>query len=480
MGDSGREIIAIFKDIREKEIGMAVSDARTYMESFHKETPEYFSKVKREQLVSRVIMKKDIAVIILAAGKGERMKSSLPKILHPLCGRPMVSYVFDLVKSLGMRNVITVLGHKHEETREFIPPGIKVAVQKKLIGTADAIKAAAPLLKNFKGTVVILYGDVPLLKKETLKKLIKCHVENKADATLLTAKIDKPSGYGRILRDRYSSICGIVEEKDADDFQKDIKEINTGIACFNKENLFSALKDVKPNNRKKEYYLTDVIGILYRKGALIENTDLADIQEGLGINSRLELAKANKIMQARINEGLMKKGINIIDPDSAFVSYGVKIGRDSVIYPFTVIEKNVNIGSRCFLGPFVHLREGTNIADDVTVGNFVEVTRSKLGNKTLIKHFGYIGDARLGKSVNIGAGTVTANFDGTKKNETVIRDKALIGSDTILVAPVKIGKGATTGAGTVVIKHHNLPDGATAVGVPARLLRRKERVKKHG
>jgi bifunctional UDP-N-acetylglucosamine pyrophosphorylase/glucosamine-1-phosphate N-acetyltransferase len=364
-----------------------------------------------------------------------------------------------------------VLGHKQTEVRKFLKAGIKVIVQKRLLGTADAVKEAGPFLKNFKGTVLVLYADNPLLKKETINELLKHHTENNLDSTLLTAQVAKPSGYGRVLRDKYSSICGIVEEKDADDFQKEIREINTGIMCFNKDRLFDSLKYIRPNNRKKEYYLTDVIGIFYKRGGLVDAVRISDIDEALGINSRADLARANAIMQRRINETLMQKGITIVDPDSTFIGYGTRIGKDSTIYPFTVIEGGVKIGRRCFIGPFAHLREGTELEDDVVLGNFVEVIRSRLGKKTLAKHFCYIGDSRIGRLVNIGAGTVTANFDGRKKNITIINDRAFIGSDTVLVAPVRIGKGAITAAGSVVIK--NVRDNTTVVGVPARIMKTK-------
>lgn len=415
-------------------------------------------------------MNKNAAAIILAAGKSKRMKSDTPKVIHPLCSRPVLNYVLDLVKGLKINRAIAVLGHKHELVEGLLGRGIKAVLQKKLLGTGDAVKQAGRLLKDFKGTVLILYGDAPLLKKETLKKLLKHHTENKLDATLLTAKLDDPAGYGRVLRDKYSSISGIVEDKDADEFQKSIKEINTGIACFNKERLFEALSRIKRDNRSQEYYLTDVIGILYKKGRLIESVNIADINEALGINSRKELAKANRIMQKRINEELMEKGVTIVDPDSAFISYGTKVGRDTVIYPFTVIERGVRIGRRCSIGPFIHLKESTALGDDVWAGNFLEVVRSKLASKTLAKHFGYIGDAKLGRMVNIGAGCVTANFDGAKKHTTIIGDSAFIGSDTVLIAPVKVGKGAKTGAGSVVTRKKNVPAGRTVAGVPARLL----------
>jgi len=419
-------------------------------------------------------MNKNIICIILAAGEGTRMKSDIPKVLHSICGRPMLNYVLDLVEGLKINKTIAVLGHRHREVRSSLLPGIKVVIQKRLLGTADAVKVALTGLGKFKGTVLVLYADNPLLKKDTIKKLLGHHIKDNLDATLLTAQLDKPKGYGRVLRDKYSSICGIVEEKDADDFQKDIKEINTGIICFNKDRLQEALRFryARPNNRKKEYYLTDIIGIFYKKGYPIDSVRISDIDEALGVNSRLDLARANKIMQRRINEELMENGVAIVDPDSTFISYGTKIGGDSTICPFTIIERDVKIGKRCLVGPFAHLREGTQIEDDVVVGNFLEIVRSRLATKTLAKHFGYLGDSRIGHKVNIGAGTVTANFNGKKKNTTIIKDGAFIGSDTVLVAPVKIGKRAITGAGTVVVKNTKVCNGTTVVGVPARVLKK--------
>ncbi|MDD5347708.1 MAG: NTP transferase domain-containing protein [Candidatus Omnitrophica bacterium] len=420
-------------------------------------------------------MAKQIAAIILAAGKGERMKSEMPKVMHQVSSRPMLGYVLDLVKQAKIRQHVVVVGFKYQDVRAFLPKATKSVVQKKLLGTADAVKQALQYFRSFKGTMVVLYGDNPLLKPETIEKLVAHHVDAGAAATLLTAEIDKPAGYGRILRDRYNSLCGIVEEKDADDFQKRIKEINTGIMCFDRQKLAAGIKQVRPNNAKKEYYLTDVIDILYRAGEIVETVKAEDVREALGINSRVELAAANKIMQQRIQEQLMKDGVTIVDPDSTFISWGTKIGPDTVIYPFTVIEKNVTIGSRCSVGPFCRLRPGTCLADNVAVGNFIEISRSRLSSGARAKHFGFIGDATLGHSVNIGAGTVTANYDGKNKNPTVIRDNAFIGSDTVLVAPIIVGRGARTGAGSVVTRGRNVPDKATVVGVPAKVVQPKKR-----
>ncbi len=419
------------------------------------------------------IKKSPLAVIILAAGKSTRMKSELPKVLHPLCGRPMLGYVLDLVSSLKPSRAVAVLGYKQELVRKFIPAGVKIAIQKKLVGTADAVAAGLAKLKGFKGTVLILYGDNPLLKKETLKKLLDYHCENSVDVTLLTAQTEKPAGYGRIIRDQYFSICGIVEEKDADEVQKEIKEINTGIMAFKKDKLEANLKLIRPNNRKKEYYLTDIIGIFAKKKYLVDGVKVKDPAQAQGINTRSELAKANSLVQKTINDKFMQEGVTLVDPATAFINFGTKIGKDTVIYPFTVIERDVKIGKRCFVGPFAHLREGTSLKDDVTAGNFIEMVRSRIGSKTFVKHFSYLGDSSVGSAVNIGAGTVTANFDGKNKHNTVIENNVNIGSDTVIVAPARIGNSAVTGAGTVVTK--NIPVRTVVVGVPARILRKRPR-----
>ncbi|HNX81073.1 MAG TPA: NTP transferase domain-containing protein [Candidatus Omnitrophota bacterium] len=418
-------------------------------------------------------MSKKLAIVILAAGKSTRMKSELPKVLHPICGRPVLAYVLDLVKQLKPARSIAVLGYKHEEVRAILPAGMTAVVQKKLIGTADAVKQAHRALAGFKGTVLILYGDCPLLKVETVKKLLVSHTKAGVAATLLSAYLEEPASYGRIVRDRYAGVSGIVEAKDANDAQKLIREINTGVVCYDKDKLFKALAKVRPHNAKKEYYLTDTIDILYKSGELIDAVKIGDINEALGINSRVELAQASKIIQKRINEKIMLDGVTLVDPETAYINYGTKIGQDTVIYPFTVIENDVIIKKRCSVGPFIHLRPATRLEDDVVVGNFLEIVRSKISSKTWAKHFGYIGDTRIGKSANIGAGSVTANFDNNQKNVSVIKDNAFIGCDTVLVSPVVVGKGAKTGAGSIVTKHTKIADYTVVAGVPARPLAQK-------
>ncbi|MFH1338979.1 MAG: NTP transferase domain-containing protein [Candidatus Omnitrophota bacterium] len=420
-------------------------------------------------------MRKDIAVVILAAGKGERMKSGLPKVLHPLAGRPMLGYVLDLAESLKPKYKICVLGHKSEAVAEYVrkrKQKFGIVIQKRLLGSADAVKQAKSSLRNFRGTVLVLYADNPLIGLQTARKLIQLHRRLNADATLLAATLEKPKGLGRIIRDTSNNICRIVEEVQANDYEKDIKEVNTGIACFEKGMLLRALNRVKLNPREKEYYLTDVIQILYKQKALIKSLTLEDPQEATGINSQAELSKAEKIMQKRLLEALMEKGVRIVDPDSTKVCWDTRIQRGTVVFPFTVIESNVKIGKACRIGPFCHLRENVIIRDNSAAGNFTELSRTKLGEGTKALHFCYLGDARLGRKVNIGAGTVTANFDGKKKSITAIGDNAFIGSNSTLIAPVKIGKRAVTGAGSVVTKNRNVPPGVTVAGVPAKPIKK--------
>jgi len=421
-------------------------------------------------------MKKDLAVIILAAGKGVRMKSKVvPKVLHLIAGRPMLGYVIDLARSLKPKFEICVLGHKSELVRDFIKKHkdtVRIVIQKRLLGSADAVKQVRSILRNFKGTVLVLYADTPLLNVQTVKRLIRHHQRTNAEATLLVANLDKPTGYGRIIRDNSHNISRIVEEIQANDYEKDIKEINTGIACYNRERLFWALNRVKLNSLKKEYYLTDVIQILSKQRALIEFLRLEDPLEATGINKQADLSQAEKAMQQRLLNALINKGVRIIDPESTRVCWDTQIEMGTIVFPFTVIESNVKIGKDCRIGPFCHLREGVVMQDNSKVGNFVEVVRSKISRGAVARHFCYLGDSRIGKKVNIGAGTVTANFDGKKKSVTIIEDKAFIGSDTVLVAPVKVGSHARTGAGSVVTKRKDVAPNTTVVGVPAKPLRK--------
>ncbi len=295
------------------------------------------------------------------------MKSELPKVLHPLCGRPMISYVLDTVKALKPAKTIIVLGHKAEVVRAQLPRGVGVVLQKEILGTADAVKRALPKLAGFGGTVLVLYADTPLLTQETVTSMLEYHGEANLDVTLLTAKIDKPAQYGRILRDKYSCISGIVEAKDASDYQKEIKEINTGIMCFSTRGLSFALKRITPQNRTKEYYLTDAVELLYRNGFCVGGVTLEQFSEAMGINSRAELAEAERLMQKKINERVMQDGVTMVSPDTVFLAADARVGADTVIYPFVVVEQGAVIGKNCRIGPFAHLAANARVKDHATV-----------------------------------------------------------------------------------------------------------------
>lgn len=423
---------------------------------------------------------KDFISIILAAGEGTRMKSNLPKVLHNICGRPMVDYVIDVVKRLHFKKNFIVINKQYQPLLEHlkIHKDIKLIFQKRPQGTADAVSQAKKFISGSKKNVLITCADVPLVNRDTLQALTKKHLERNSGCTILTAFQDNPFGFGRIVRDAFSKVSKIIEENDATPSQKQIKEINSGIYCFNSGDLLQALKEIKINSKKKEFYLTDVIEVLYKQNKIIDTYACLDSNEVLGINSRLDLSKANDIMRLRIIEEFLENGVSVIDPKTTFINYGASIGPDTTIHPFTVIDSGVKIGENCSIGPFCRLREGTVIKDNNITGNFTEIVRSSLGEGTYFKHLGYLGDTQVGKKVNIGAGTVIANFDGEKKNLTVIKDGAFIGCDTVIVAPAKIGKGAITGAGSVITKSSNIKDKSIVVGVPAKLLIKKSSPKK--
>ncbi len=419
-------------------------------------------------------MTKSLKTIILAAGKGVRMKSDLPKVLHPVCGRPMIRYVTDLAKSVGSLKTFVVLGHQHDVIKTQLDKSVTVAIQKKLIGTADAIKSVRHHFQNDHGNVLVLCGDAPLLTRETIRVLLAKHKSSKAVCTFLTATVHCPCGYGRVVRNSEGQVIAIREELDATDEEKTIKEINSGVYCFQSRELFQAISTVGINSKKREFYLTDLISLFKDRGLSVETATTRDGHEALGINTRADLALAQTILRKRILKNLMLNGVTIEDPETTYVDADVTIGRDTVIRSHTVIENDVRIGNRCMIGPFSHIRPGCIIDDDVQLGNFSEVSRSTVGQGTWMRHFSFLGDSRVGKNVNIGAGVVTANFDGKNKNRTIISDQAFIGSDSILVAPVVIGKKSITGAGCVVTKNSKVPNGAVAVGVPAKIkLRRK-------
>ncbi len=408
---------------------------------------------------------KNVTTVILAAGKGVRMKSQKPKVLHKLCGKSLLQYSIDLSLRLGIKPIL-ILGSDKQLFLKYIA-NFKTIFQTKPKGTADAVKSLKKISHVISSNLVVLYGDIPLLTADTVRNLINAHVKSEAAATVLTAYMDNPTGYGRIVRDNLSNILKIVEEKDATLEEKNIKEVNTGIICFKKKVLFSFINRIKSNNSKNEFYLTDIFSIFKEHNIKINSFLLEDSTESLGINTQKDLVQASKTMRSRIIDGFLDKGVRIIAPETLFMESDVEIGIDTVIYPYVVIDHNVRIGANCHIGPFCHIREDTVIKDNSTIGNFTEIVRSKIGKDGFMKHFSYVGDSIIGDNVNIGAGAITANFDGKEKFITKIKDKAFIGSGTVLVSPVTVGKNAITAAGSVVTKNKNIPDNSVCMGVPA-------------
>ena len=388
----------------------------------------------------------------------------------------MVESLIFSARAAGASRIFVVAGHGLEQVRKILPKDVTLVHQEERLGSGHAVHVAEKALSSVTGSLLVLYCDTPLLKKETLRALVRNHREAKTDATLLSVRLSEPSGYGRVILKRDRFVERIVEHNDATDEEKKVGQVNVGCYVFDKKKLFAALRQVKQNPKKKEYYLTDAVGVLAANGS-VEAIDAPDAEETHGVNDRAELARADRILRRRILNGWMESGVGIRDPKSTFIDSDVRLGQDTVLLPHTVIEEGSVIGERCVIGPFAHIRGGSRIGDRTVIGNFVEVVRSTVGCDTQIKHLSYIGDARIGDGVNIGAGTITANYDGKKKHQTVIRDRAQIGSGTIFVAPVTVGRGARTGAGAVVTKGTKIRDQRVYVGVPAKELERRKKKK---
>lgn len=410
----------------------------------------------------------NFCIVILAAGEGKRMKSGLPKVLHCINSRPMINYVVDAAKKSDPKKIIVVVARKRLEVRDALSKDVKVAIQEKQLGTADAVKAALKNIPSGVGDVVVLYGDTPLITEETVRALYDFHVARDASCTVLTTILPNPRGYGRILRNDSGRLIGIIEDKDANFQQRAINEINTGLYCFKKDDLFAALEHIKPLNNAGELYLTDAFSWLFNRNKKIEACITDNYHEVLGVNSQIELMEAAGVIRKRTLAKHVENGVAVDDFSTVFIGESVVIGAGTRIFPFTYIEEGVIIGANCSVGPFAHLRHGAVLKDKVRVGNFAEIKNSTLGQGSTMGHVGYLGDTCVGKDVNIGAGTVVANFDGKKKNKTVIKDKAFIGCDSVLVAPVVVGRRAVVGAGSVVTRGHDVADGAIVVGIPAR------------
>jgi bifunctional UDP-N-acetylglucosamine pyrophosphorylase/glucosamine-1-phosphate N-acetyltransferase len=445
-----------------------------------------------------------IDVVILAAGKGTRMVSDLPKPLHPLMGKPLINYVVDAATPLVEQPPVIVIGHGGEKTKVTLGDNLRYAVQDELLGTGHAVQQAESLLVGQSDLILVLYGDMPLVRTQTLESLVKIQESNSGPMTLLTLQDDNPRGFGRIARDPSGMIKKIVEEVDASPEQLEIKELNAGMYCFKADWLWASLKKLVPSS-SGEYYLTDLVELAASEGQQVASVQIEDPKELIGINTRVHLAETGQILRSRINQEWMLAGVSILDPSSTYIDPDVVIGQDTVILPNTYLQKDTTIGKNCIIGPgtriisshvgdeceiefsvveesqvedgvdigpFSHLRKGAHLGPRVHVGNFGEIKDSYLGEGSKMGHFSYVGNAQIGKDVNIGAGTITCNYDGENKHQTVIHDGVFIGSDSMLVAPIEIGENSTTGAGSVVTK--DVPPDTIVVGIPARQIRKKK------
>ena len=402
-------------------------------------------------------MNNEIKSVILAAGKGTRMKSNTSKVLHKIFEKPILGYVLDNSKNIVSESFV-IVGHHAEEVTEFVEKNYvkaKTILQSPQLGTGHAVSMACPYLENFDGQVIILNGDLPLMTEESIRKFIEYHNSKNSDLTIMSTILDDPANYGRIIREKDDSLKCIVEAKDATPEEISVKEINVGVYLLNWSKIKPAFSQLTTNNAQGEYYLTDIIGWGKKNNLNVHAYILENSDESYGINSRKDLAYATKVMNERKLDLLMDNGVTIVDPASTWISEDTEIGADTIIYPSTYIEGKNKIGKNCKIGPCAHLRGDVEIDDNCKIGNFVEVKKAKIGHNTNAGHLSYIGDSELGSHINIGAGTITANYDpiSKTKSKTVLKNNVKIGSNTVLVAPLEIGEGTNIGAGSVITKN---------------------------
>ncbi|MGB2754520.1 MAG: NTP transferase domain-containing protein [Phycisphaerae bacterium] len=417
--------------------------------------------------------------LILAAGTSTRMKSARSKVLHEVCGKTILTYVLDACREAGIEDLVVVVGHARDQVMEAFADAkdITWVVQEPQQGTAHAVMVARDAMKGFKGNLVVLVGDAPLVRAETVRALLEAHRREKADVTLVTAVLEDPKWFGRIVRDRKGNLRGIVEAKDATAKERAIKEVNPSFYAFRWPALERVLGRITNKNAKGEYYLTDAIGLLIKGGSKAVAVPAAEPEEVEAVNSREDLAVVAGLARQRILGRLMAEGVTIEDPATTYIDWDVAVGAETWIGPCTVIHGPARIGKNCRVGPLAHLRPGTVLEDGAEVGAFVETKEAHLGSEVCVRHHAYLGDCKVGARTNIGAGTLTANSDGRKKYRTKIGKDVSIGTGTVLVAPTSVGDGGRTGAGSVVTKAHPVPAGETYVGVPAKPHPRKSREK---
>ncbi|MBO0995491.1 bifunctional UDP-N-acetylglucosamine diphosphorylase/glucosamine-1-phosphate N-acetyltransferase GlmU [Bacillus sp. SD088] len=446
--------------------------------------------------------------VILAAGLGTRMKSKFYKVLHPVCGKPMVEHIVDNIAKLQVRKTVTVVGHGAELVQTQLKDRSEFVIQEQQLGTAHAVMQAKELLKDKEGTTLVICGDTPLISTDTLESLFAAHDQQQAKATILTAYAEDPTGYGRVIRNHTGQVEKIVEHKDANEEERNVKEINTGMFCFDNHALFAALEEVSNDNSQGEYYLTDVIEILKAKNEVVSAFQTNDFNETMGINDRLALSRAEKIMRTRINEKHMANGVTIVDPANTYIDTDVEIGMDTIVHPGTVIKgqtvigddcqigpnselenaivgSNTNIrqsvvhdssiGSHVNIGPYAHIRPQSTIHDEVKIGNFVELKKVDFGKGSKASHLSYIGDAEVGSNVNLGCGSITVNYDGKNKFLTKIEDDVFVGCNSNLVAPVTIKKNSYIAAGSTITD--DVPEKALSIA-RARQVNKEDYVKK--